>query len=46
MKTTYPTKPLDFNQWQIHIRREVKNTPTPDWSETKKPLPIKKIVLT
>ena len=46
MKTTHPTKPLDFNQWQAHIRREVKNTPAPDWSETKKPLPTKKIVLT
>lgn len=45
MKTTQPTKPLDFNAWQAHIRRQLQTTPTPDWSETKKPLPTEKIVL-
>lgn len=45
MKTTHPPKQLGFNAWQAHIRRELKTTPCPDWSETKKPLPTEKIIL-
>ena len=45
MKTTHPPKPLNFNQWQAHIRRELKKTPCPDWSETKKQLPQQQITL-
>ena len=46
MKTTNPPKPAKTLQdWFAHIRRELKTTPCPDWSETKKPLPTQKIIL-
>ena len=45
MKTTHPTKPISFNAWVAYIRQMAKQTPAPDYSETKKALQTEKIIL-